>query len=205
MRAHGDPGPQHLPRELEQLRQVPDRRPWQLSRKVAFPVLPQGTASTDVMLQAVPDMQDDDGLAAYTLSMKPNAKARAPDPAHGDGQYLVVVKGSLWHDNKEQKALALVFVKPDEGPYAIHAGPEGLEAIVLNYPQVKRRELRPKAPPTAAGLKRWQCALCAFSYDEAKGLPEEGIPAGTRWQDVPDTWSCPDCSASKSDFQMVEV
>ena len=36
-------------------------------------------------------------------------------------------------------------------------------------------------------------------------MPEEGIPAGTRWQDVPDAWSCPDCSSSKSDFQMVEV
>jgi rubredoxin len=47
--------------------------------------------------------------------------------------------------------------------------------------------------------------LCAFSYDEQQGLPEEGIPAGTRWADVPDTWSCPDCAASKADFEMVEV
>ncbi|OGA52367.1 MAG: rubredoxin [Betaproteobacteria bacterium RIFCSPLOWO2_12_FULL_62_58] len=47
--------------------------------------------------------------------------------------------------------------------------------------------------------------LCAFSYDEAQGIPEEGIPAGTRWADVPDTWSCPDCGASKNEFEMVEV
>ena len=57
----------------------------------------------------------------------------------------------------------------------------------------------------AAGYKTWQCALCAFIYDEAAGLPEEGIAPGTRWQDVPETWNCPDCSASKADFQMIEV
>jgi rubredoxin len=34
-------------------------------------------------------------------------------------------------------------------------------------------------------------------------MPEDGIPPGTRWQDVPETWSCPDCGATKSDFHMV--
>ena len=53
--------------------------------------------------------------------------------------------------------------------------------------------------------KKWMCILCAFVYDEALGMPDEGVAPGTRWQDVPETWSCPDCSASKADFQMVEV
>ena len=34
-------------------------------------------------------------------------------------------------------------------------------------------------------------------------MPGEGIAPGTRWQDVPETWGCPDCSASKGDFQMM--
>ena len=42
-------------------------------------------------------------------------------------------------------------------------------------------------------------------YDEAKGLPEEGIPAGTRWADVPMNWTCPECGARKEDFEMVAV
>ncbi|HUF81483.1 MAG TPA: rubredoxin [Burkholderiales bacterium] len=50
-----------------------------------------------------------------------------------------------------------------------------------------------------------QCLLCAFVYDEEAGLPEEGIAPGTRWEDVPETWSCPDCSATKRDFVMVEI
>ncbi len=54
-------------------------------------------------------------------------------------------------------------------------------------------------------MKTYQCVICGFIYDEAKGLPEEGIPAGTLWADVPDGWLCPDCGVGKSDFEMVEV
>lgn len=53
-------------------------------------------------------------------------------------------------------------------------------------------------------LKRWRCVVCDYIYDEAKGWPDDGIEPGTRWEDVPETWSCPDCGASKSDFEMVE-
>lgn len=56
-----------------------------------------------------------------------------------------------------------------------------------------------------AGFKVWKCVLCGFAYDEAIGMPVDGIPPGTRWADVPESWLCPDCSASKSDFEMVEV
>lgn len=51
--------------------------------------------------------------------------------------------------------------------------------------------------------QKWQCVMCDFIYDEALGLPEEGIAAGTRWAEVPPTWCCPDCGAMKSDFVML--
>lgn len=54
-------------------------------------------------------------------------------------------------------------------------------------------------------MKRWQCSVCGFVYDEAEGLPEAGIAAGTRWADIPDTWARPDCGAPKSDFEMVAI
>ena len=44
-----------------------------------------------------------------------------------------------------------------------------------------------------------------FEYDEAEGWPDEGIEPGTRWEDIPDDWSCPDCGAAKADFEMVEI
>lgn len=54
-------------------------------------------------------------------------------------------------------------------------------------------------------FKTWMCALCGFIYDESAGLPEEGIPPGTRWADVPADWTCPACSVGKDDFEMVEI
>ena len=54
-------------------------------------------------------------------------------------------------------------------------------------------------------MKQWICIVCGFIYDEAKGIPEEGIPAGTSWQDVPDDWLCPDCNVGKDEFEMVEM
>lgn len=57
----------------------------------------------------------------------------------------------------------------------------------------------------AQPYRTWLCVVCGFTYDEAAGLPEEGIEPGTRWEDIPDTWTCPDCGVGKEDFEMVEV
>jgi len=54
-------------------------------------------------------------------------------------------------------------------------------------------------------MKSWKCIICGFVYYEADGIPGDGIPPGTRWEDVPDSWKCPDCGAAKSDFVMSEV
>ena len=53
--------------------------------------------------------------------------------------------------------------------------------------------------------RTWMCVVCGFIYDEAKGLVEEGIAPGTRWEDIPETWTCPDCGVTKSDFDMLPV
>jgi len=53
--------------------------------------------------------------------------------------------------------------------------------------------------------RTFMCVVCGFVYDEAAGWPEDGIEAGTRWDDVPDSWMCPDCGVGKEDFEMVEV
>ncbi|MEU0543875.1 rubredoxin [Nocardia sp. NPDC005978] len=53
--------------------------------------------------------------------------------------------------------------------------------------------------------KLFRCLVCGFEYDETLGWPEDGIEPGTRWADIPEDWSCPDCGAAKADFEMVEV
>jgi rubredoxin len=45
--------------------------------------------------------------------------------------------------------------------------------------------------------------ICGFIYDERLGA-DEGIAPGTRWEDVPEDWVCPDCGAAKSEFEMIE-
>ena len=57
--------------------------------------------------------------------------------------------------------------------------------------------------PTA--FKRYMCLICGFIYDEALGWPEDGIAPGTRWQEVPDDWICPECGVGKEAFQMLEI
>ena len=57
----------------------------------------------------------------------------------------------------------------------------------------------------AVAYRTWMCVVCGFIYDEALGLPEEGIAPGTRWEDIPDTWTCPDCGVTKDDFEMMVV
>ncbi len=56
-----------------------------------------------------------------------------------------------------------------------------------------------------ADYKLFVCVQCGFEYDEEKGWPEDGIAPGTRWDDIPEDWSCPDCGAAKTDFEMIEV
>ena len=52
--------------------------------------------------------------------------------------------------------------------------------------------------------KTWMCLICGWIYDEAVGAPDEGIPPGTLWEDVPPNWTCPECGARREDFEMVE-
>ena len=50
-------------------------------------------------------------------------------------------------------------------------------------------------------MAKYICTVCGFVYDEAKGIPDAGIAAGTRWEDLPEDWVCPLCGATKSEFE----
>lgn len=54
-------------------------------------------------------------------------------------------------------------------------------------------------------MKTYVCIVCGFVYDEALGRPEDGILAGTRWEDIPRDWACPDCGVAKADFEAVAI
>jgi rubredoxin len=53
-------------------------------------------------------------------------------------------------------------------------------------------------------MTAYKCPVCDYVYDESKGDAREGFPAGTRWEQIPDEWSCPDCAVrEKPDFEPV--
>src|ERR1700684_2820324 len=53
-------------------------------------------------------------------------------------------------------------------------------------------------------LQRWICESCGYIYDPEEGDPDGGIPAGTAFEDIPDTWFCPVCGDRKRDFTLYE-
>jgi rubredoxin len=79
---------------------------------------------------------------------------------------------------------------PAPGPFPAHAG--------------RKPYYRP-AMTSEQPYSKWMCLTCGFIYDEASGIPEEGLSAGTRWDDIPPNWTCPECGARKEDFEMVKI
>lgn len=50
-------------------------------------------------------------------------------------------------------------------------------------------------------MKKYQCTICGYVYDEAKGVPDQGIAPGTKWEDLPDDFVCPECGVGKDMFE----
>jgi rubredoxin len=51
-------------------------------------------------------------------------------------------------------------------------------------------------------MKKYICKVCGYVYDPALGDPDSGVPAGTAFEQVPDTWVCPICGAGKDQFEV---
>ena len=68
-----------------------------------------------------------------------------------------------------------------------------------------RASSAPRASFDRLAMRKYMCLICGYIYDEAVGVPEDGIAPGTRWEDVPPNWSCPECGARKEDFELIEL
>jgi flavin reductase (DIM6/NTAB) family NADH-FMN oxidoreductase RutF/rubredoxin len=92
---------------------------------------------------------------------------------------------------------------------------EKVKSLTYSYYREVLKGYSPKNAPTyiekanvEALLKKtqekddvWQCQMCHYEYEEAKGDPISGIPSGTSFLSIPDDWVCPICGASKSFFE----
>jgi rubredoxin-NAD+ reductase len=52
-------------------------------------------------------------------------------------------------------------------------------------------------------MDKYECIVCGYVYDPVEGDPDNGIESGTRWEDLPEGWICPDCGAGKDMFEKV--
>ena len=54
---------------------------------------------------------------------------------------------------------------------------------------------------TSVEARQFACLYCGYVFDEVAGDPENGVAPGTRWEDIPEDWCCPMCSAEKDGFE----
>jgi rubredoxin len=53
-------------------------------------------------------------------------------------------------------------------------------------------------------MKKWRCVVCSYVYDPAVGDPDNGVPPGTAFENIPDDWVCPLCGAGKEEFEAAD-
>ncbi len=53
-------------------------------------------------------------------------------------------------------------------------------------------------------MDKYECTVCGYVYDPTEGDPDNGIEAGTEFEDLPDDWVCPECGVGKDEFEPVE-
>lgn len=47
-------------------------------------------------------------------------------------------------------------------------------------------------------MTKYMCDVCGYIYDPAEG--DDGFPAGTSFESLPDDWICPACGVGKDQF-----
>lgn len=63
---------------------------------------------------------------------------------------------------------------------------------------------KPEEKKVEGVMKKYVCGVCGYIYDPQEGDSEGNIPAGTPFEDLPDSWTCPVCGASKDEFSPEE-
>jgi len=54
-------------------------------------------------------------------------------------------------------------------------------------------------------FKMYKCVICDYIYDEAKGDPDSNLPPGTKFEDIPENWSCPECGVTKEFLELISA
>lgn len=127
-----DPGARYMQEDRAVLRHVPGRR----HREAVAAPRPM-SARRDAAAPSCESLlaPSGDGLLALRYVLPAEAGATGPDPARGNGQYWVVIAGTLRHDGAELGPRSCLFLSPDESALTIAAGSDGVEVLALQFPR----------------------------------------------------------------------
>ena len=50
-------------------------------------------------------------------------------------------------------------------------------------------------------MDKYRCIVCGYVYDPAVGDPDNGVVPGTSFEQIPDSWVCPECGVGKDSFE----
>jgi hypothetical protein len=132
LRARWDPGAKYMPASRDKLIKGNQRQRLATGIMISEPdVLAKRFG---VEFEIVMDAEGD-GLVGYMARFGPNATAGAPSASGSGGQYWVVVNGTMVRDDIDYPRLSCLFVTADEPPSIIEAGDQGLEMLVLQFPE----------------------------------------------------------------------
>ena len=73
--------------------------------------------------------------------------------------------------------------------------PEAPVKAEVNVPEINEEKKEDKS------MKKYVCTVCGYVYDPAVGDVENGIVAGTSFDDLPEDWVCPLCGVAKDMFE----
>jgi hypothetical protein len=127
-----DPGARYMDQERALLRTVPGRR----HREAVAAPRPVADPSIDTIPYC--DLclpQQADGLLAQRYTLPSGARVTGPNPAAGNGQYWLVIAGTLLHNGTELTPHTCIFLSPDEPAFTAVAGRRGLEVLAMQFPR----------------------------------------------------------------------
>lgn len=131
----GDSAPVYLDRPGYREKLQPSKRRNLFSQPVVLSTEPVMQFRKEAAWEPLFDMAKiDDEMAAHVLRLGAGMKAMGPDPKLGGGYYVFVANGSLSRDGQDLPLWSMVVVESNEPAFEIHAGPKGLEALILQYP-----------------------------------------------------------------------
>ena len=52
-------------------------------------------------------------------------------------------------------------------------------------------------------MKKYECSVCGYIYDQVNGDPDNGVAPDTLFDNLPYDWVCPICGAPKTQFELV--